>query len=80
MVSPSATSASGPHTAPSGDTSATTRPLHTRPDRWPSVSIATCSPRPAPSMANTTRDEPPPMPGPPHTPAPRITTTWPGWM
>ena len=31
-------------------------------------------------MANTTRDAPPPMAGPPQTPAPRITTTWPGRM
>ena len=76
--SPFSTSESGPPTAASGDTSATVSPFRQSPESWPSVTKATSLARPAESIAKSTIDAGPAIPGPPLSPMPRTTSTLPG--
>ncbi len=76
MMSPSSRAARGPPTAASGATCPTIRPC-VAPEKRPSVTIATESPRPSPTIAAVTCSISR-MPGPPFGPSYRITTVSPG--
>ena len=76
IVSPSRTAAIGPPCGASGATCPAIRP-RVAPEKRPSVSSATLSPRPSPTSAAVTSSISR-MPGPPLGPSLRITTTSPG--
>src|SRR5215472_17868559 len=78
IVSPSRTAAIGPPTAASGATWPTMKP-RVAPLKRPSVSSATDSPSPSPTIAAVTPSISR-MPGPPRGPTYRMTTTSPGWI